>query len=405
MKPIVFPRALLFGCSALFSAPLAHAAPYTWTSTATGTLDWTTAGNWDASTEYVSGASNELIFFSDSTTFNAVGARNITTNVPATLSMNTLTLNGRGFSSGASSSAITIGSSASTWTIGDGTTSVVNLNGNQGATTAAGWNYNIAANLTLNQANTLFTGNGTAGVHTNATDAGFVFSGNIGQAAAGYGITKSGSSLLTLSGSSLSFTGGITINGGILRIGNNTATQLSSGNYAGNISIASGSTLQLRSTSAQEFSGIISGSGGIQKAYGGTLTLSGANTYTGKTQFLPVTTAGFTVNVSSFDYVTSGTWANHGLGSSLGAPTTIANGTIDLGSTGAQAGVNLTYTGAAALGETTDRVINIGFNGSASQTITANNASGVLRFTQRVHIECGHAERLAHPPRHGCGAD
>jgi autotransporter-associated beta strand protein len=329
------------------------------------------------------GRTNELIFFSDSTTFNTVGARNITTNVPATLSMNTLTLNGRGASSGASSSTITIGSSASTWTIGDGTTSVVNLNANQGATTAAGWNYNIAANLTLNQANTLFTGNGTAGVHTNATDAGFVFSGSIGEAAAGYGITKSGSSLLTLSGSSLSFTGGITINGGILRIGNNTATQLSSGNYAGNISIASGSTLQLRSTSAQEFSGIISGSGGIQKAYGGTLTLSGNNTYTGKTQFLPVTTAGFTVNVSSFNSVVGGT-AN----SSLGAPTTVANGTIDLGSGAAQAGVNLTYV-STATGETTDRVINVNFNGTSSQTITANNASGVLRFTSAFTSNAG----------------
>ena len=53
----------------------------------------------------------------------------------------------------------------------------------------------------------------------------------------------------------------------------------------------------------------------------------------------------------------------------------MANGTIDVGSGGAQAGVNLTYTGVAAMGETTDRVINIGFNGTASHTITANNAS------------------------------
>lgn len=381
---------------ALLSVPSAHATPFTWTnSTSTGTLDWTTAGNWLGSNPYVSDAANELIFFSDSTTnINTTGARNITTNVPTTLSMNTLTLNGKGASSGAVVSTYNIGSSASTWTIGDGTTSIVNLNGTQGATTAAGLNYNIAANLTLNQANTLFTGNGTGGVHTGANDTGFVFSGNIGQAAIGYGITKSGSSRLTLSGN-LTFTGALTVDGGMLiltgnsnpafaitvntgatlRIGNNTATQLNTGNFAGNISTGTGGTVQLWSTSAQELSGVISGAGGISKAYGGTLTLSGANTYTGKTQFLPQSTAGFTVNVASFNSVVGGTAS-----SSLGAPTTIANGTIDLGSGSVQAGVNLTYV-STATGETTDRVINIGFNGSASHTITANNSTGILRFT------------------------
>ena len=369
---------------------------YTWTNTTTGAQSWTTAGNWSSSTQYVSDAANQLMFFTDSTT-NIAPINQTFTNVPATLAMNTLTLNGKGATSGASSSSITVGT-GSTWAIGDGTTSTVNLNANAGASTAASIFYNVAANLTLNQATTLFTGNGNAGVHNNAGN-GFLFSGNIGQAAAGYGITKSGSSRLTLSGSSLTFTGDMTVNGGmliltgnsnpgfamtvntgaILRIGNNTATQLSSGNYAGDISTGTGGTLQLWSTSAQEFSGIISGSGGIQKAYGGQLTLSGANTYTGKTQFLPQTTAGFTVKVSSFNSVVGGTAS-----SSLGAPTTVANGTIDLGSGSAQAGVNLIYeanAGGTATGETTDRVINIGFNGTSDRTITANNASGVLRFT------------------------
>jgi autotransporter-associated beta strand protein len=382
--------------AALLAAPSAQAATFTWTSLATPG-DWTVAGNWSASTQFVSDSANELMFYSDTTTNIAAATRVINTNVPTALSMNTLTLNGKGASSGASSSTTTIGTSASTWTIGDGTTSTVNLNANAGASTAASIFYNVAANLTLNQATTLFTGNGTAGVHTNATDVGFVFSGNIGQAASGHGITKSGSSRLTLSGSSLSFTGDLTVNGGslfltgnsnpgfamtvntgaTLRIGNNSATQLGvAGSYAGNISTGTGGSLQLWSTSAQTFSGVISGAGSLNKAYGGTLTLSGPNTYTGRTSFLPQTTAGFTVNVSSFNSVVGGTAS-----SSLGAPTTAANGTVDLGSGSAQAGVNLTYTGASALGETTDRVINIGFNGTSDRTITANNASGVLRFT------------------------
>lgn len=191
------------------------------------------------------------------------------------------------------------------------------------------------------------------------------------------GLIKEGNGTLILSAAN-TYTGSTTISGGILRIGNNTAGSLNNGNYAGNISIASGATLQIWSTASQTLSGAISGGGGLYKAYGGTLTLSGPNTYTGRTSFLPETTAGCTVNITSFNSVNGGTPTM--AGSSLGAPTTIANGTIDIGSSGKQAGVNLTYTGP---GETTDRVINFGFNSSASQTLTASG-SGLLKFTSAM---------------------
>lgn len=390
------------------SSPRADAATYTWTSTTTGTLDWTTAGNWFGSNQYVSDPSNELVFFSDSTTNIAAGTRTITTNVPATLSLNTLTLNGKGASSGASSSTITIGTSASTWTIGDGTTSIVNLNGTQGATGAADFNITVGANLILNQSQTLFTGNGTAGNGNNtAYGPGFTFSGAITEASSGYSLIKSGTSRLTLSSNNLSFTGGITVNGGvlfltgnstlnlangitidgassILQIGNNTATQLTSGanptgTYGGNFILANGGTLQFRSSANQILTGSITGAGGLTKMGTGTLTLSDTNTYTGKTVIAPTSgpTSAGTLVVSSFNSVNGGTPLRSS--SSLGAPTTVANGTIDLGA-GIQATAALQYSGLLATGETTDRVINLIFNSSGTRTLNASG-SGLLRFT------------------------
>jgi len=174
-----------------------------------------------------------------------------------------------------------------------------------------------------------------------------------------------------------------------LRIGNNTAGTLAGGNYAGNISIANGAKLQIWSTAAQTLSGVISGEGGLHKAYGGTLTLSGTNTYSGRTSFLPQSTAGCTVNISSFNSVNGGSPLM--AGSSLGAPTNVANGTIDIGSSTAQASVTLNYTNGP--GETTDRVINFGFNGTASQTLSASG-SGLLKFTSVMTANAGGSGKL-----------
>ena len=46
-------RTLFTALAAMLAALNVEAAPYTWTSTVTGTLDWTTPGNWDAGTEYI----------------------------------------------------------------------------------------------------------------------------------------------------------------------------------------------------------------------------------------------------------------------------------------------------------------------------------------------------------------
>jgi autotransporter-associated beta strand protein len=99
-------------------------------------------------------------------------------------------------------------------------------------------------------------------------------------------------------------------------------------------------------------SGVMSGAANFTKTGSGTLVLSGPNTYSGKT-----IVANSTVSLSSLNKVSGGAAS-----SSLGAPTTVANGTIGLGSGGNAC--TLIYTGS---GETSDRVIDLsGTTGAAA---------------------------------------
>lgn len=102
-----------------------------------------------------------------------------------------------------------------------------------------------------------------------------------------------------------------------------------------------------------------------------TLTLSGTNTFTG-----PVYVPDGTLRIASLNYVSAGTWTGHLTGSSLGIPTSVAEGTIHLGS-GATSGV-LYRTGTVA--ETTDRVVDLaGTTGGAR--IDNSGANFALKFT------------------------
>jgi autotransporter-associated beta strand protein len=94
-----------------------------------------------------------------------------------------------------------------------------------------------------------------------------------------------------------------------------------------------------------------------------TVILSGGNTYTGPTSII-----GGVVSVSSLNSVVGGSAT-----SNLGAPTTVANGTIKMG-VGA-AGI-LRYTGS---GEITDRVIDL--QGTTHGATLDQSGSGLLKFT------------------------
>ncbi len=129
-------------------------------------------------------------------------------------------------------------------------------------------------------------------------------------------------------------------------------------------------TLTGSSAGSGEISGAVVENGGankVTKTGTGTWTLSGANTYTGVTAV-----QNGNLRVTSLNSVSSGTST-----SSLGAPITIANGTIALGS-GATTG-QLTYIGS---GETSDRVINL--LGTTGGAILDASGTGALVLSSNL---------------------
>ena len=111
-----------------------------------------------------------------------------------------------------------------------------------------------------------------------------------------------------------------------------------------------------------------------------TVELSGNNTYSGVT----IVDRNGTIKVSSLNSVDIAD-LDPGLPlatSSLGRPTTVANGTIQLGSNASFQGGSLTYTGT---GETTDRVLNLGGANGTTYRLD-QSGTGLLKFTSPFTI-------------------
>ncbi len=213
-------------------------------------------------------------------------------------------------------------------------------------------------------------------------------------------ITKTGNGTLDLNGAN-TFTGNLTISGGVLRIGTNNSANgavlgstgnANEGSYAGDISVASGAEVYFQAqNTTQTLTGVISGAGGLRKGSSGTLILGDQHTYTGKTYLLATNNDGSRVSlgnaeISSFNSINETETGAVLASSSLGAPTNHADGTIEFG-TSVQTSASMRYVGS---GETTNRIMRLNFNASGVVTIDNDcTGGGLLRFTSAMTSNVG----------------
>lgn len=245
---------------------------------------------------------------------------------------------------------------------------------------------NVAGNGTLSFGSvtgTLNTVNATNGTTLNCN---FASTGTPGITIAANGnLTASGGgngARVNLNGDNTGLANGMTITSGLVAFANQNAAgnatvtlngggilqAIAGGQTLANAFVLTGTgTLRQLAAATQTLTGVVSGSGTLSKTDAGVLVLSGANTFTGQTQV-----NGGTLSVATLNSVNGGTPLLASSG--LGAPTTIAAGTITLGS-GTSAG-GLIYTGS---GETTDRVLD--FAGTTAAATLTQSGTGLLKFT------------------------
>jgi autotransporter-associated beta strand protein len=358
-------------------APLVHAGTLTWTNASGGS--WTNSGNWsggslptttsdtaDFSTLNITAGTtvtldgnqdiNKLLF-ADATT-----ASHDWTIAAGTPSTSTLTLGGSAPEISVTNRTATISTKlagSDNWTkTGAGTLKLTGANTYTGATQINTGVLNIQHATAL--------GTSAAGT-TVATGARLQIQGGITVTGESLSFSNDGSgnsSIANVSGNNV-WTGDVTVTGTLPRV---DLAANSSLNFSGAVNLGS-SDLAFQNDGNSTVSGVVSGTGGVIRGSfgGGTLTLTGAHTYTGKTSI-----NGGVVSVASLNSVTGGTASSH-----LGAPTTIANGTVAFGSTTSTG--TLRYTGS---GETTDRVLNLA--GTTGGGTVEQAGTGLLKFTSNL---------------------
>jgi len=184
-------------------------------------------------------------------------------------------------------------------------------------------------------------------------------------------LIKGGTGTLMLTGTN-TYTGGTTINQGVLRIGNGGTTGSITGNVTNN------ALLVFDRSDEVTFSGIVSGKGSLEQAGMGALILTGTNTYTGGTTISAGTlqignggTAGsITGNVidnGSLVFNRSDNVTFNGIVSGAGSLMQAGTGSLIL--TGAN-----TYTGGTTINRGTLQLGNGGTSGSTTGDVTDNGS-------------------------------
>ncbi|MFN7339565.1 MAG: beta strand repeat-containing protein [Opitutia bacterium] len=272
-------------------------------------------------------------------------------------------------------------------------TGLVTLNGGALHQTSGNWTWSNA--IAASAASVIGNDSGTAasgrtlkllGNLTSSNGSGLTFTNTNGQVQWGTNANEAAGFILAGAGASTYGTTTISANSRVRVGGNATATVAGDGFDAGTRGSLGTGDVNLAATSAQlaftrtdthTVANKITGSGtlyigGSATALAGTATqvvvLTGDNTFTGATRI-----ASGTLSVSSLNKV-----ALPDASSALGRPTTVADGTIGIGS--AAVAATLRYTGGAY---TTDRVLNLaGTTGGA--TLDLVGSTGLLKFTSAL---------------------
>jgi len=235
-----------------------------------------------------------------------------------------------------------------------GTAGTVTVDDSAGNVAAAGMQFDAGGYILTGDTLTLVGNQGSAPVIRvgDGSSAGANMTATINNVLTGSdGLVKSDLGTLVLAGNN-TYTGGTTINGGSLQIGNGGTTGAIVGNVVNN------GALVFDRSDAVSFGGVVSGSGSLGQIGPGSVTLTNANTYTGSTS------------------ITAGTLALSGNGSiASSSGVSVAGGArFDIGgSTGGVSIASLSGSGNVNLGSQT--LILTQANGHFSGTI---NGSGGL---------------------------
>lgn len=267
--------------------------------------------------------------------FNVGGTGEFSAGNVTTLLTNLSTVSNNGLKSGASIGFDTSNAAGGTFTVAD---LIADSTGTGGGT--VGFMKLGTGTLVLSGANT-YTGNT------------FIFGGTLQLSGSGTLGSSTSAALVITDGT-------LDLNSATQTKGSVTLSGTSSIESTGGGGSLSGTSFDLQNDGT--ISATLAGTGGITKSTTGTVVLSGTNTFTGKT-----TINDGTLSVNSL--------ANLGVASALGAPTTIADGTIALGLSRNEG--TLIYTGPTA---STDRVIDLTGGRRGAATLDSSG-TGPITFT------------------------